>query len=197
MNSNEEDPKGGHNDEEVALYSDISARVTEMKHSKEMSEFFKGSDMTMCAPERVTEILYLWSQGWSQNKICKKLKADPYSVSTIVVEYADFGGKWRELGGKLAARAYLRLADLENELIDVVANKLSDGSLKVGFKDLKELSIAKANASREALTARGEASNISEERVVYTQEDYELAAKAAADRIKTMKRATTEEVTDV
>ena len=164
-------------EEEVALYSDISARVTEMKHSKEMSEFFKGSDMTMCAPE--------------------KLKADPYSVSTIVVEYADFGGKWRELGGKLAARAYLRLADLENELIDVVANKLSDGSLKVGFKDLKELSIAKANASREALTARGEASNISEERVVYTQEDYELAAKAAADRIKTMKRATTEEVTDV
>ena len=184
-------------DLELDLYSDIRARVIEKKHSKEMSEFFARSDMTMANPDRVTEILFLWSQGWSQTKICKKLKADPYSVSTIIVEYADFVGNWRELGGKLAARVYLRFADLENQLIDKVSAKLESGDLQVGFKDLKELSIAKANASREALTARGEASNISEERVVYTQEDYEKAAKDAAEKLKQMKKAKVEEVTDV
>ena len=84
-------------DLELDLYSDIRARVIEKKHSKEMSEFFARSDMTMSNPDRVTEILFLWSQGWSQTKICKKLKADPYSVSTIIVEYADFVGNWREL----------------------------------------------------------------------------------------------------
>ena len=162
-----------------------------------MSEFFSRSDMTMANPDRVTEILFLWSQGWSQTKICKKLKADPYSVSTIIVEYADFIGNWRELGGKLAARVYLRFADLENQLIDKVSAKLESGDLEVGFKDLKELSIAKANASREALTARGEASNINEERVVYTQEDYEKAAKNAEEKLKQMKKAKVEEVTDV
>lgn len=184
-------------DLELDLYSDIRSRVIEKKHSKEMSEFFARSDMTMSNPDRVTEILFLWSQGWSQTKICKKLKADPYSVSTIIVEYADFVGNWRELGGKLAARVYLRFADLENQLIDKVSAKLESGDLQVGFKDLKELSIAKANASREALTARGEASNINEERVVYTQEDYEKAAKDAEEKLKQMKKAKVEEVTDV
>ena len=91
----------------------------------------------------------------------------------------------------------MRFADLENQLIDKVSAKLESGDLEVGFKDLKELSIAKANASREALTARGEASNINEERVVYTQEDYEKAAKNAEEKLKQMKKAKVEEVTDV
>jgi hypothetical protein len=39
------------------------------------------------------------------------------------------------------------------------------------------------------LTARGEATQISEDRVVYTQEDYEQTKKAALDRIKQIKKA--------
>jgi hypothetical protein len=54
---------------------------------------------------------------------------------------------------------------------------------------LKELSIAKANASREALTARGEASNITEERKVISQEDYEDTIKAARERLESLKKA--------
>ena len=61
------------------------------------------------------------------------------------------------------------------------------GELEVTFRDLKELSIAKANSIREALTARGEATNITEERKVYTQEDYEDTLKAAKDRLKKIK----------
>jgi hypothetical protein len=60
----------------------------------------------------------------------------------------------------------------------------TDPKMEVSFKDLKELSIAKANSAREALTARGEATQITEDRKVYTQEDYEATIKAAKDRIE-------------
>ena len=66
--------------------------------------------------------------------------------------------------------------------------------MEVGFKDIKELSIAKSNASREAMTARGEATQITEDRKVYTQDDYEATIAAARDRIKKAKEA---EVIDV
>ena len=55
------------------------------------------------------------------------------------------------------------------------------------FRDLKELSIAKANSIREALTARGEATNITEDRKVYTQDDYNETIKLAKERIKKIK----------
>ena len=63
----------------------------------------------------------------------------------------------------------------------------SDPEMAVSFRDLKELSIAKANASREALTARGETTSITTDRRVYTQEDYDATIKAAKDRIEKAK----------
>ena len=60
--------------------------------------------------------------------------------------------------------------------------------MEVSFKDIKELSIAKSNAFRETMTTRGEASSISEERKVITQEDYEDTLKAARERLEAMKR---------
>jgi hypothetical protein len=69
--------------------------------------------------------------------------------------------------------------------------------MEVSFRDLKELSIAKANASREALTARGEATSITEDRKVITQEDYEATIQAAKDRIAKAKKVDPEEVIDV
>ena len=62
-----------------------------------------------------------------------------------------------------------------------------DPEMQVSFRDLKELSIAKANANREAMTARGEATNITEGRKVYTKEDYDDIVKSAKDRIKKAK----------
>jgi len=59
--------------------------------------------------------------------------------------------------------------------------------MEVSFRDLKELSIAKANSAREALTARGEATQITEERKVYTQDEYEATIQAARERIEKAK----------
>lgn len=76
------------------------------------------------------------------------------------------------------------MASLEEDLIQSVRDRMDTGELEVTFRDLKELSIAKANAAREALTARGEATQITEDRRVYTQEDYEETIRAAKERLK-------------
>ena len=69
--------------------------------------------------------------------------------------------------------------------------------MEVSFRDLKEISKAKANASREALPPRGEATQSTEERKVYTQDDYEATIQAAKERIAKAKQAEVEEVIDV
>jgi hypothetical protein len=104
-------------------------------------------------------------------------------------------GTFKELSGRIAAKNYLNLSSLEEDLIEKVRDRLeNDPEMEVGFKDLKELSIAKSNASREAMTARGEATQITEDRKVYTQDDYEATIAAARDRIKKAKEA---EIIDV
>ena len=102
-------------------------------------------------------------------------------------------GKFRELGGKLSARSYINLESLEEDVVDSLRRKLEAGYVP-DFKDLKEVSIAKSNSQRQAMTARGEASNITEERKVYTQQDYEDTLQAVRDRMSKIKK---EDIIDI
>ena len=78
----------------------------------------------------------------------------------------------------------MNLSSLEEDLIEKVRERMDeDPEMTVSFRDLKELSIAKANANREAMTARGEVTNITEGRKVYTKEDYDQIVQSAKDRI--------------
>ena len=138
-------------------------------------------------PEKVAEILYLYSIGNSQTRIIRKYKYDRNSVVSVLVDYADYFGKFKEMSGQIAAKNYMNLSSLEEDLVDAVRDRMERGELEVTFRDLKELSIAKSNAIREALTARGEASQITEDRKVYTQDDYEDTLKAAKERLKKIK----------
>ena len=82
----------------------------------------------------------------------------------------------------------MNISSLEEDLVDKVRTRMeTDPEMEVTFRDLKELSIAKANAFREAMSARGEAHSITEDRKVITQDDYDAAIKAAQERIKTIK----------
>ena len=144
-------------------------------------------------PEKVAEILYLFSTGNSQTRLVKKYGFDRATVISVVTDYADHLGKFKDLSGKLAAKNYLNLSSLEEDLVDKVRDRMeNDPEMEVTFRDLKELSIAKANAAREALTARGEATNITEERKVYTQDDYEKTIEAAKKRIADAKKVDAE-----
>lgn len=180
---------------EEELHRDIRKAVQE--YADEM-QLRKMKSLARHDPEKVAKILYLFSTGSSQTRLVRKYGYHRDTVVHIITEFADSISGFRELGGKLAARNYMQLSSLEEDLIDKVRDRMeNDPEMEVSFKDLKELSIAKANASREALTARGEASNITEERRVVTQDDYEATIAAAKERIAKAKQAQVEEVIDV
>jgi|TARA_R110002020_G_scaffold39219_3_gene116939 hypothetical protein len=149
--------------------------------------------LSVYAPEKVAELLYLYSTGSSQTRLVRKYGFDRETVISVLADYADHMGKFKDLSGRIAAKAYLNLSSLEEDLIDKVRDRMeNDPEMEVGFKDLKELSIAKANSAREALTARGEATNITEERKVYTQDDYDKTIEAAKKRIADAKKVDAE-----
>ena len=114
---------------------------------------------------------------------------------SVLADYTDHLGKFRELSGKIAAKSYLNLSSLEEDLINSVRKDLESGELKPTVRDLKEISISVANAARQAFTARGEATQITEDRQVITQEDYEATINAARDRIAKLKKVEEVEVT--
>lgn len=168
-------------EEKEDLMKQISDSIREVSDAKELS---KISSLSRHNPEKVAKILYLYSTGNSQTRLVKKYGFDRQTVISVLTDYADHLGKFKDLSGKIAAQNYLNMASLEEDLIQNVRDRMDTGELEVTFRDLKELSIAKANAAREALTARGEATQITEDRRVYTQEDYEETIRAAKERLK-------------
>ena len=167
------------------LMSSISESIQAVSREKEV---LKVNSLSRGNPGKVAEILYHYAMGETQTKMVKKYKFNRDTVISVLTDYADHIGKFREVTGRLAARNYLNLSSLEEDLIEKVRGRLEgDPEFEVSFRDLKELSIAKANAGREALTARGEATQITEDRKVFTQDDYEATIKAARDRIQEAK----------
>jgi len=175
--------------------SEIAEAIELVRQEKSL---LKRKSLTLYDPKKVSEILYLHSIGVSQTRMIKKYGYERPTVVNILVDYADHMGRFKELSGRIAAQNYLNIASLEEDLIEKVRERMeTDPLMEVSFRDLKEISIAKANASREALTARGEATQITEERKVYTQDDYEATIRAAKERIAKAKQAEVEEVIDV
>jgi hypothetical protein len=182
--------------EKEKLITEIADSIRLVAETKEAMQV---KSLSRYAPEKVAEMLYLYSIGNSQTRMVKKYGYERETVISVLTDYADHLGKFRELSGRIAAKNYLNLSSLEEDLIEKVRDRMeNDPEMEVSFKDLKELSIAKANAAREALTARGEATQITEDRKVYTQEDYEAMLDAARDRIKKAKviNAETGEIED-
>ena len=173
------------------LMKQITESIRDVSDSKELQQV---SSLSRHNPEKVAKMLYLYATGNSQTRLVKKYGYDRQTVINVLTDYADHLGKFKDLSGKIAARNYLDMSSLEEDLIEAVRGRMQTGELEPTFRDLKELSIAKANAAREALTARGEATQITEDRRVYTQEDYEETIKAARDRLNKIKQA---EVIDI
>ena len=146
-------------------------------------------------PDKVAKILYLLSQGKSQTHLVRKYGFDRSTIARIMTTYADHLGEWKQLGGQLAAYNYLKLSSLEEDMMDDIREQMESKELRATFRDLKEISIAKANASREALLARGEVTSRSEEKRVYTDEDYKDLKREAEERIQQLKSV--EEISEV
>lgn len=180
--------------EKAELLREIQESVLEVAEKK---RGLQRKSLSVYDPQKVARLLYLYSTGNSQTRLVRKYGFDRDTIISVLTDYADYMGNFKELSGRIAAKNYLNLSSLEEDLIDKVRDRMeSDPEMEVSFKDLKELSIAKANAAREALTARGEATQITEDRKVYTQDDYEATIQAARDRIKRAKEAEIIDITD-
>ena len=173
--------------EKEALLSEIQHSIHEVANEK---RGLKLKCLSVYDPAKVAKLLYLYSTGSSQTRLVRHYGFERDTVISVLADYADHMGTFKELSGRIAAKNYLNLSSLEEDLIDKVRDRLeNDPEMEVGFKDIKELSIAKSNASREAMTARGEATQITEDRKVYTQDDYEATIAAARKRIEEAKVA--------
>jgi hypothetical protein len=178
--------------EKAELLREIQESVLEVAEKK---RGLQRKSLSVYDPQKVARLLYLYSTGSSQTRLVRKYGFDRDTIISVLTDYADYMGNFKELSGRIAAKNYLNLSSLEEDLIDKVRDRMeNDPEMEVSFKDLKELSIAKANAAREALTARGEATQITEDRKVYTQDDYDATIQAARDRIAKAKEA---EIIDV
>ena len=179
-------------DAKEELCEEIQEAIAQVVEVKEIAQI---KSLSVYDPEKVAKMLYLYSKGTSQTSLVKKYKYSRCTVLNILVDYADHLGKLRDIAGKISAKNYLNISSLEEDLIEKVREKMeTDPDFDVSFRDLKELSIAKANSFREAMTSRGEASSITEERQVITQKDYEETLAAARLRLEAMKQA--EVITD-
>jgi hypothetical protein len=172
--------------EKDELQDEIKAAIAEVAKDKEL---LKVKSLSRYNPERVAKVLYLYSIGVSQTSIVRKYDIPRPVVIGILVDYADYKDKFREMGGKLSARSYVNLESLEEDVVQSVRERIQTGEYEPTPKDIKEISIAKSNSARQALTARGEASAITESRNVVTPEDYNDTIKAAEARIKQIKEA--------
>jgi hypothetical protein len=180
--------------EKAALLSEIQQSIHEVANEK---RGLKLKCLSVYDPAKVAKLLYLYSTGSSQTRLVRHYGFERDTVISVLTDYADHMGTFKELSGRIAAKNYLNLSSLEEDLIDKVRDRLeNDPEMEVGFKDIKELSIAKSNASREAMTARGEATQITEDRKVYTQDDYEATIAAARKRIQEAKVADIIEIAD-
>jgi hypothetical protein len=172
-------------EEREELEKEIGEAIMQIAEDKEMQQI---KSLSRYNPAKVAKILYLSSIGVSQTQLVKKYGHDRSTVINILVDYADFKNRFRELGGKLSARSYVDLESLEEDIIQSVRERIQTGEYEPSPKDIKEISIAKANSARQALTARGEVSTITENRNMVTQEDYDETIAAAKKRLAEMKK---------
>lgn len=180
------------NKEKDALMQSISSAIVEIQRDKEAH---KSKSLSRHNPEKVARILYLHALGCSQTNMIRKHNISRSTIVQVLVDYSDHTNSFRELGGQLSARSYVNLESLEEDVIDGLRVKLDNG-YEPEFKDLKEISIAKANSQRQAMTARGEASHVVDVKQVYTMDDFNDTLSAARDRINKLKDADVIEVTE-
>ena len=173
-----------------SLEEGIQDAILEIREKK-ITEGCKS--LSRLNPTKVAKVLHLTSLGVSQSSMVRHHNLNRSTIISVLMDYADYMGKFRELGGKLSGRSYLNLESLEEDIVEALRRKMDEGYVPE-FKDLKEVSIAKTNSHRQAMTARGEVSKIVEERKIVSQEDYEDTLKAAKERLAKLKQVEDVEV---
>jgi len=170
---------------DIELKEDIAEAVHEFAKHKKLEGI---KSLSRHNPKKVGLILYLFSQGVSQSQMVKKYHLSHGTIKHTLIEYADYTGKWVELGTKLSKMLFLELSSLLEDMIDQVRERLRSGELKPTFRDLMYISIALDKAWQQADRARDRSDEVNPERPMVTQQDYEETLTAARKRMAELKR---------
>lgn len=178
---------------DIELKKDIAEAVHEFAKKKQLE---RVKSLSRHNPQKVGLILYLFSQGVSQSQMVKKYHLSRGTIKTTLIEYADYTGKWVELGSKLSKMLFLELSSLEEDMIEQVRERLHSGELKPTFSDLLYISIALDKAWQQADRARDRSEEVKPERRVVTQQMYEETLAAAKKRMAELKKKEGAEAVD-
>ena len=170
---------------DIELKEDIAEAVHEFAKQKKLEGI---KSLSRHNPQKVGLILYLFSQGVSQSQMVKKYHLSHGTIKHTLMEYADYTGKWVELGTKLSKMLFLELSSLEEDMIEQVRERLHRGELKPTFRDLMYISIALEKAWQQADRARDRSEEVNPERRVVTQQNYEDTLAAAKARMAELKK---------
>lgn len=162
------------------LLSEIDSAIESVASLKEIA---KIKSLSRYDPKRVAQILYLYSVGVSQTQMIRKYGLNRNAIIHALVDYSDHLGQWRQLGGKLAARCFLDLHFLQEDLIEKIQVALDEGTIDATFKALKDVSVAKHLAWQMTIATRVESTDVVEVAKVVTQADYEETLAAAELRL--------------
>ena len=169
---------------DIELKKSIAEAVHEFSREKQLEGV---KSLSRHNPKKVGLILYLWSQGVSQSQMVKKYHLSHGTIKSTLMEYADYTGKWAELGTKLSKMLFLDLHSLEMDMVEQIRERLRSGELVPTFSDLLYVSIALEKAWQQADRARDRSEPVPEKPGV-THEQYQATVAAAKERMKELKR---------
>jgi len=178
---------------DIELKEDIAKAVDEFSKQKKLEGV---KSLSRYNPQKVGLILYLWSQGISQSQMVKKYHLSHGTIKHTLIEYADYTGKWAELGAKISKMLFLELSSLEEDMIEQVRERLRSGELVPTFRDLLYISIALDKAWQQADRARDRSEEVKPERPMVTQQNYEDTLAAAKARMAELKKKEGAEAVD-
>ena len=137
-------------------------------------------------PEKVGLILYLFCLGVSQSQMVKRHKLCHKPIKHPLQEYADYLGKWTEVGARLSKQLFLNLHSLEEDIIEKLRERLESGKLKATFRDIYYVSTAKEKSWQQAQRIEERRKETTFTRNVVSQEDYEDVLAKARERMGQM-----------
>lgn len=111
--------------EKEELFKEIQLAIQEVSDNKSA---LKKKSLSRYNPKKVAEVLYLHSIGTSQTRIIEKYGHDRNGVISILTDYADYFGRFKELSGQIAARNYMNMSSLEEDLIQAVRQGCRTGT---------------------------------------------------------------------
>ena len=176
-------------EENEQTLANLSNSISESVNSFVKSWEPKGSGrppLSVGNPAKAQEVLMLVALGTSGKKILELTGCSTSTVARLKSDWCDHIGDWKEEGGKISGGIYM---DTSEGLSGTMA-RICKAEEEEDWKAVEALSKALQAKNkilevshRQSMTARGEASQITREEKVFTQDDYEATIKAARDRI--------------